>query len=191
VTVLFSDIRGFTTLSETATPQHIVNLLNRYFDRQVEIIFKHHGTLDKFIGDCIMAFWGAPFDDPQQTQHALAAALEMQDALIAFNQELRAEDSLAVGFDIGIGIHVGPAVIGFIGAQRKLDYTAIGDTVNLASRVEGLTKDVARILVTREVKDACEGSKGSNAWIFELCGTFDVKGRSAQVELYSPSRKNP
>jgi adenylate cyclase len=186
VTVLFSDIRGFTTLSESHAPQHIVNLLNRYFDRQVEIIFKNHGTLDKFIGDCIMAFWGAPFDDPNQTQHALAAALDMQDALIAFNQELRAEDPQSIEFDIGIGIHTGPAVIGFIGAQRKLDYTAIGDTVNLASRVEGLTKGVSRILVTREVKEACASS---NELKFELCGTFDVKGRTGQVELFALSRK--
>ncbi len=187
VTVLFSDIRGFTTLSETQAPQHIVDLLNRYFDRQVEIIFKHRGTLDKFIGDCIMAFWGAPFDDPKQTEHAIAAALDMQDALIAFNQELKAENARAMEFDIGIGIHVGPAVIGFIGAQRKLDYTAIGDTVNLASRVEGLTKGVARILVTSDVKEACAES---SEFSFELCGTFAVKGRVAQVELYAPKRKN-
>ena len=186
VTVLFSDIRGFTTLSESHAPQQIVNLLNRYFDRQVDIIFKHHGTLDKFIGDCIMAFWGAPFDDPEQTQHALTAALDMQDALIAFNLELREEDPGSIGFDIGIGVHVGPAVIGFIGAQRKLDYTAIGDTVNLASRVEGLTKGVSRILVTREVREACASN---NEFVFDLCGTFDVKGRTAQVELYALSRK--
>jgi len=186
VTVLFSDIRGFTSMSETQPPQHIVNLLNRYFDKQVEIIFSHRGTLDKFIGDCIMAFWGAPFDDPEQTVHALSAALDMQDALYEFNKNLKEENPDAIEFEIGIGIHCGPAVIGFIGAQRKLDYTAIGDTVNLASRVEGLTKGVSRILVTNDVVNACGDS---SEFKFELCGMFDVKGRHAQVQLYAPSRR--
>jgi adenylate cyclase len=183
ITVLFSDIRGFTTLSETRTPHEVVTLLNRYFERQVEVVFRHGGTLDKFIGDCIMAFWGAPVDDPEHAQHAVAAALEMQEVLLSFKKELEAEGSTVLDFDVGIGVHTGPAVVGFIGAQRKLDYTAIGDTVNLASRVEGLTKGIARVLVTQDTMLACQSS---NQFSFESRGGFPVKGRAAAVELYEP-----
>lgn len=186
ITVLFSDIRGFTSLSETKTPDEVVKLLNRYFEHQVEVVWRHGGTLDKFIGDCIMAFWGAPVDDPQHASRAVAAAMEMQENLLAFRQELAAEGSDLSDFDVGIGVHTGAAVVGFIGAKRKLDYTAIGDTVNLASRVEGLTKGIARVLVTKETMQAC-----SNADLtFSLRGLFAVKGRAAEVELYEPQRKN-
>ena len=185
ITVLFSDIRGFTTLSEKHPPQQVVALLNRYFERQVEVIFRHGGTLDKFIGDCIMAFWGAPIGDVSHAQHAVAAALEMQEVLEDFQRELRAENSDMVDFDVGIGVHSGTAVVGFIGAKRKLDYTAIGDTVNLASRVEGLTKGIARVLVSRETVAACADMSGVE---FGLSGAFPVKGRNAQVELYEPKK---
>jgi adenylate cyclase len=147
-------------------------------------VFRHGGTLDKFIGDCIMAFWGAPLEDPEHASRAVAAALEMEQNLLAFKAELAAEGSDVADFDVGIGVHSGPAVVGFIGAQRKLDYTAIGDTVNLASRVEGLTKGVARILVTRETMEACKSSAGVD---FAARGAFPVKGRTAEVELYEPT----
>jgi adenylate cyclase len=186
VTVLFSDIRGFTSLSETRPPHEVVALLNRYFERQVDVIFRHGGTLDKFIGDCIMAFWGAPIEDGRHAHRAIAAALEMQDALLAFKKELAAEGWNAGDFDIGIGVHSGPAVVGFIGAQRKLDYTAIGDTVNLASRVEGMTRGMARILVTRETMVACQPADDV---AFEPKGAHSVKGRAAVVELFEPIRK--
>jgi adenylate cyclase len=186
VTVLFSDIRNFTALSEARPPHEVVALLNRYFDRQVEVVFRHGGTLDKFIGDCIMAFWGAPLDDPEHASHAVAAALEMQQTLLEFKNELAAEGSEVADFDVGIGVHSGPAVVGFIGAQRKLDYTVIGDTVNLASRVEGLTKGVARILITRETMLACQPSGTMN---FAAHGAFSVKGRTAEVELFEPMGK--
>jgi adenylate cyclase len=188
ISVLFSDIRGFTTLSEMHAPQKVVDLLNRYFDRQVEVVFRHGGTLDKFIGDCIMAFWGAPIDDPEHAKRAVAAAMEMQEVVLEFQKELLAENSDFYEIDVGIGVHSGPAVVGFIGARRKLDYTAIGDTVNLASRVEGLTKGVARVLVSNETMLACGESEDFS---FELRGAFGVKGRTAEVELYEPKRKNP
>ncbi len=186
ISILFSDIRGFTTLSESHPPHEVVALLNRHFERQVEVVFRHGGTLDKFIGDCIMAFWGAPVDDANHARHAVAAAMEMQDALIAFRQELVAEGSDVADMDVGIGVHSGPAVVGFIGAKRKVDYTAIGDNVNLASRVEGLTKGVARVLVTRDTVFACGEW---DAFSFEPHGAFAVKGRAAEVELYEPKRK--
>ena len=144
----------------------------------------------------VMALFGAPVDDPQHAARAVAAALEMQDVLLAFKQELAAEGAEVADFDVGIGVHSGPAVVGFIGAQKKLDYTAIGDTVNLASRVEGLTKGVARVLVTRETMQACATADGISGGIpdsvhFVPRGAFAVKGRAAEVELYEPVRKLP
>jgi len=179
MSILFSDIRGFTTLSETRPPQEIVALLNRYFSRQVAVVFRHGGTLDKFIGDCIMAFWGAPLDDARHAEHAVAAALEMERVLIDFKREL---GEAGRDFDVGIGIHSGAAVVGLIGAERKLDYTAIGDSVNLASRIEGLTKDAhCRILVSRETVAACH-----NSFEFTSRGSYKVKGRTQEVELFEP-----
>jgi adenylate cyclase len=183
VTLLFSDIRGFTTLSETRSPEEVIALLNRYFTLQVDVVFSHGGSLDKFIGDCIMAMWGAPLDQPDHARRAVACALDMADALQAFKRELGAEQS---DFDVGIGLHSGPAVVGLMGSQkRRLEYTAIGDTVNLASRIEGLTKDARRrILVSRDTMQGCGG-----AFEFVSCGTFAVKGRAQPVELFEPRRK--
>ncbi len=181
ITILFSDIRGFTTLSEKRTPEQVVELLNRYFSLQVEVVFRHGGSLDKFIGDCIMAFWGAPLDDSDHAKHAVEAALEMGEVLQQFKKELGEEDAT---FDVGIGIHSGPAVVGLIGSEQRREYTAIGDTVNLGSRIEGLTKGVSRILVSRETMQAC-----GDAFEFQSFGSFKVKGREQEVELFAPSRK--
>jgi adenylate cyclase len=181
ITILFSDIRGFTTLSEKSTPQEIVSILNRYFSQQVDVIFRHGGSLDKFIGDAIMAFWGAPLDDPDHARHAVAAALDMADVLERFRQTLGEGHA---GFDIGIGIHSGPAVVGLIGSDQRREYTAIGDTVNLGSRIEGLTKGVSRILVSRDTMALC-----GDAYDFEPHGSFKVKGREEEVELFAPKRK--
>ena len=178
ITIMFSDIRGFTTLSEKRTPQQVVDLLNRYFTLQVEVVFRHGGSLDKFIGDCIMAFWGAPLDDPDHARHAVEAALEMGEVLQRFKRELGEEDS---SFDVGIGIHTGPAVVGLIGSEQRREYTAIGDTVNLGSRIEGLTKGVSRILVSRATMEAC-----GDALEFKAFGSFKVKGREQEVELFAP-----
>lgn len=180
VTVLFSDIRGFTTLSERKTPQEIVDLLNRYFSIQVEIIFRHQGTLDKYIGDAIMAFWGAPTEQPDHARRALLAARDMEQALLKFKQELGEEGRL---FDIGIGLHSGEAVVGFIGSpEHRQDYTVIGDTVNTASRIEGATKGRARILVSDATRQAvgavCE---------FRDHGTVKLKGKEEAMHLYEPT----
>jgi len=182
VTLLFSDIRGFTTLSETRKPEEVIALLNRYFSLQVDVVFRHGGSLDKFIGDCIMAIWGAPLDDPDHARRAVACALDMADTLAAFKRELGAENT---DFDVGIGLHSGSAVVGLMGSQKRLEYTAIGDTVNLASRIEGLTKDAKRrILVSRDTAERC-----GDAFDFISCGTFPVKGRAQPVELFEPRRK--
>jgi adenylate cyclase len=182
ITVLFSDIRGFTSLSETRTPEQIVDLLNRYFTLQVEVIFRYNGTIDKFIGDCIMAFWGAPLDNTQHALDAVKAAVEMSEVLEKFKLEL---GDLSADFDVGIGLHSGKAVVGSIGSSERKEFTAIGDTVNLASRIEGMTKGVSRILVSKETMLLC-----GDALDFEAFGSYKVKGREQEVELFAPiSRK--
>jgi len=182
VTLLFSDIRGFTTLSETRKPEEVVALLNRYFSLQVDVVFHHGGSLDKFIGDCIMAIWGAPLDDPEHARRAVACALDMADTLQAFKRELGAEHT---DFDVGIGLHSGAAVVGLMGSQKRLEYTAIGDTVNLASRIEGLTKDAKRrILVSRDTMELC----GSD-FDFVPADSYKVKRRAQEIELFEPKRK--
>jgi adenylate cyclase len=178
ISVLFSDIRGFTHFSETRPPAEVVAMLNRYFSRQVEVVFRHGGTIDKFIGDAIMAFWGAPVADPDHAKNAVAAALEMARVADEFAAELAAQGA---PFGIGVGIHSGSAVVGFIGSENRLDYTAIGDTVNLASRIEGATKGVATVLVSDATRRLC-----GDAFSFEARGTFKVKGRDAEVDLFEP-----
>lgn len=185
ITILFSDIRGFTTLSETRSPEQVVDLLNRYFTRQVEVIYRHGGTLDKFIGDAVMAFWNAPTESPDHARRAVHAALDMLVALDDFKREL-AERGEGLGeFDIGIGLHTGPAVVGFLGSDSRMEYTAIGDTVNLGSRIEGTTKGVARVLVSNSTRDACAGAAELR---FTHRGQFKVKGREQPVDLYEPER---
>jgi len=187
ISVLFSDIRGFTTLSEKQPAPVIMSLLNQYFSQQVACIFRQQGTLDKFIGDAIMAFWGAPLADAAHARHAVAAALEMSDELERFVQAQGLQN-----FDIGIGIHTGPAVVGMLGSAQRYEYTAIGDTVNLASRMEGLTKGVARVLVSQATRDACLAGAhqaGHEAFDFIARGEYKVKGRDEPVVVYEPKRR--
>jgi len=134
ITVLFADIRGFTALSEHEKPEKVVSLLNRYFSAMSDIIFDHGGTLDKYIGDGLMALFGAPSASPTDAMNAVKAAVAMQKRLQPLNAEL-AVDGFAEVF-MGIGLHTGEATIGYIGTEKRSEYTAIGDTVNLASRLE-------------------------------------------------------
>ncbi len=180
ISILFSDIRGFTTMSEKASAAEIMSLLNAYFTRQVGVIFKNHGTLDKFIGDAIMAFWGAPLADERHAINAVNAALDMVDTLEQFRTEHNLPD-----FDVGIGIHSGPAVVGMLGCDQRLEYTAIGDTVNLGSRLEGVTKGIARILVSQSTRDLC-----GEYFDFISHGSCKVKGREEPVNIYEPQRKS-
>lgn len=134
VTVLFADIRGFTGLSERAKPERILQLLNRYFSEMSEIIFAHGGTLDKYIGDGLMALFGAPLPAPEDAANAVETAVAMQQRLEILNETLVAD-----GFeplDVGIGLHTGEAIVGYVGCEKRSEYTAIGDTVNLAARLE-------------------------------------------------------
>ncbi|MGL4316706.1 MAG: CHASE2 domain-containing protein [Pseudomonas sp.] len=180
LTVLFSDIRNFTTMSERRSAQEIMQILENYFAGQVDVLFKHRATLDKFIGDAIMAFWGAPQDNPNQAVDAVNAALEMIDNVERYRRDFNHPD-----FDIGIGLHTGPAVVGMVGTSKRYDYTAIGDTVNLASRIEGLTKGRARLLVSAATMQAC-----GEHFDFIAHGDFQVKGRDEAVTLFEPRRKS-
>jgi adenylate cyclase len=138
ITVLFADIRGFTRISEHAKPERVVHLLNRYFSQMTDIIFSYGGTLDKYIGDGLMALFGAPTATPEDASNALNAAVDMQRRIIEINKELLTEGFQEIG--VGIGLHTGEATVGYIGSDRRSEYTAIGDTVNLASRLESNAK---------------------------------------------------
>jgi adenylate cyclase len=133
-----------------------------------------------------MAFWGAPLDDPDHARNAVACALDMVDNLLAFKEELGGRGET---FDVGIGLHSGPAVVGLIGSEKRREYTSIGDTVNLASRIEGLTKDAQRrVLVSRDTMERCQRSDPC-PFDFTFVGSYKVKGRAQEVELFEPLRK--
>ena len=185
ISVLFTDIRGFTTLSENSPPEQVVKLLNAYFTLQSEAVFAQEGTLDKYIGDAIMAFWGAPERQPDHALRAVAAALEMSVRLERFREQ---SGPLGSQLEIGVGVHSGPAMVGFIGAENRQEYTAIGDTVNLASRIEGQTKDICRVLISEDTKRLCEATVDC-PYDFVDRGSFQVKGRQQPVRLFEPKEK--
>jgi adenylate cyclase len=150
VVVLFSDIRGFTAIAESLPPMQMANQLNEYFSAMVECVFRHGGALDKFIGDALMAYWGAPEARDDDTARALAAAFDMQASLAALNARWRAEDRPELR--AGIGIHRGEAFVGNIGSPRRLEFTLIGDTVNTANRLCDLAEG-GEVLVSDAVVD--------------------------------------
>ena len=178
ITVLFCDIRGFSTMSEKLPPEKVVRLLNDYFESMVEVVFRNNGTLDKFIGDGMMVLFGAPEDDPYQEEHAMKTAIEMQEELHRLAEKWAPE---GVAIRSGVGINSGPAVVGNIGSSRRMDYTAIGDTVNLASRLESATKELGvGILVSEYTYIALKGS-----FQFKEMGSIHVKGRTDPVLTYT------
>jgi adenylate cyclase len=186
VTVLFSDIRGFTTLSATLPPVEVVRLLNEYYGRMVEQVFRHGGTLDKFLGDGFMAYFGAPLPDPDHALAAVQCARAMLDELGRLNQT-RAQRQEAP-LEIGIGVHTGEAVVGDIGSpEHRLDYTAIGDTVNVASRMVGLTKSAGVPLLVSAATRARVGDRlGWRA--FE---PLPVRGKSEPLSTFAPVDRAP
>jgi len=190
MTVLFSDIRGFTAVSEHAQPEAIVGMLNEYFTRMVEIVFAHHGTLDKFVGDMVMALFGAPLDDARHADHAVEAALDMVDALKVLNARWQAEGRPAL--DIGIGINTGPMIAGNIGSNAIMSYTVIGDAVNLGSHLESLNKQYGtRIIISeatrKQLSCACDIRPLGDVVVkgkTEPVAIFAVAGRSVQQEAH-------
>jgi adenylate cyclase len=180
LTVLFSDIRGFTTMSETTPPEKIVEMLNIHFSVMADIILKHNGTIDKYIGDAIMAFWGAPVKRDDHAEQSVLAAQEMLEGLKEVNKTLK-DRGFSLEVKIGIGINTGVATIGEIGSEKKKNYTIVGDTVNLASRLESITKEYKTPLIFSEytyekIKNRING---------KLLGNVKVKGRGQPVDIYT------
>jgi adenylate cyclase len=184
MTVLFSDIRGFTTVSERGQPEDIVALLNEYFTGMVELVFANKGTLDKFVGDMVMALFGAPLDDPQHADHAVEAALDMVEALAALNARWQAEGRPEL--DIGIGINTGPMIAGNIGSDAIMSYTVIGDAVNLGSRLESLNKQYGtRIIISQATRERL-----SRPYRVRSLGDVVVKGKTQPVAIFEVLGRN-
>ncbi|MEO5970676.1 MAG: adenylate/guanylate cyclase domain-containing protein, partial [Bdellovibrionia bacterium] len=180
LSVLFSDIRGFTSLSEKLNPQDLVSLLNEYLGCMTDVIFGEMGTLDKFIGDAIMAFWGAPIASADHAVRSLRCAIKMKAALGQLN--LKWSSQGIHNLNIGIGINTGDVIVGNIGSEKRLDYTVIGDNVNLASRLESITKQYGLMIIVGERTE--ELVRGSY-----ICRPIDfvaVKGKEHCVKIYEP-----
>ena len=179
ITVLFSDIRGFTPMAEGMRPEEVVELLSEFFAHMVDVILRHQGTIDKFLGDGMMVIFGAPADDPNQEEHAVRAALEMQSELARLTAVWQGQGRRS--FRMGIGINSGPAVVGNIGSEEHMEYTAIGDTVNLASRLETASKDLgADIVVSEQTQSAVRPQ-----FQWRPLGEVLVRGRTESVRAYT------
>ena len=178
IAVLFVDVRGFTPMSELLKPEQVVEILNRYLTLISDCILKNGGTLDKFVGDAAMAFWGAPLPQKDYVMHAARAAMDMVEGSRALSEELVRQYGRTVSF--GIGIHLGEAVVGNIGSPRRMDYTAIGDTVNTAARLEANAPG-GTVYISRSVADALEGRIA----VTSLGGTVRLKGKKEGFEVLS------
>ncbi len=185
LSVLFADIRSFTTISERLTPDALVNSLNRYFSVMVDIIMNRDGIIDKYIGDAIMAFFGAPVKHDNDALQSVLAGISMIEALDAFNEEQTQNGKPE--FRIGVGINYGVVTVGNIGTERKMDYTVIGDTVNVASRLEGLTKVYHQnILISESVQKEITDRVAAR-----LVDTVAVKGKTQGQRIYAVAGSNP
>ncbi len=184
LTVLFSDIRGFTTMSEKMKPEEIVAILNEYLTEMVKVVFKYDGTLDKFIGDAVMAFWGAPIP---QNDHALRGVLCARDMILELRrlrqkwQEMGAQYTI----NIGIGVNTGDMVVGNMGSQERMDYTVIGDNVNLGARLESLNKEYGtEIIISEYTYNVIKGTTDSLPFETKYLGEVKVKGKAKPVKVY-------
>jgi adenylate cyclase len=179
ITVLFCDIRGFTPMAEGMRPEEVVELLSEFFGQMVDVILRNQGTIDKFLGDGMMVIFGAPADDPNQEEHAVQAALEMQREMARLAAAWEAQGRRS--FKMGIGINSGPAVVGNIGSHEHMEYTAIGDTVNLAARLETASKELsAEIVVSEHTQSAVRP-----LFQWRPLGEVAVKGRAETVRAYA------
>ena len=176
ITVLFADIRGFTAISENANPEKIVGLLNRFFSAMTEIIFAGGGTLNKYTGDGLMAIFGAPTATPKDAENALKTAVAMQQRITTLNRELESQGFVQIA--VGIGLHTGEATVGYIGSEQRSEYTAIGDTVNLASRLESNAKG-GQILISEATAEG-----GGNSFSLVSQKPLTVKNRLQPISLF-------
>ena len=187
LTILFCDVRGFTTISEILKddPERLVALMNRVLTRLSEVVLSTGGTIDKYIGDCVMAFWNAPLEDPDHARHAAEAALKMLAAMETLNAELANEsagpEAKLPKIDVGIGINTGICIVGNMGSETRFDYSAIGDAVNLASRLESMCKTYGRQIVISEATQA----RIAPWFETEELDRTTVRGRSEAVTLYT------
>jgi adenylate cyclase len=178
MSVLFADIRGFTTFTERGQPEEVVSQLNEYFTRMVDVVFAHRGTVDKFVGDMVMALFGAPLADPDHADHAVEAALGMLDALKDQNARWAAEGRPPL--EIGVGVNSGDMVAGIIGSDTVMSYTVIGDAVNLGSRLESLNKEYGtRLIVSEGTRARLKGR-----YDMKPLGAVTVKGKSEPVNIF-------
>src|SRR5262249_11617183 len=181
VTILFSDLRGFTALSERLSGPEVVALLNEVDEELVEAVFEHGGTLDKYLGDGIMAYFGAPITTPDHAARGVRCAVAMQRRLEGLNARRAARDQPPL--HIGVGVHTATAVVGDVGARRRREYTAIGDAGNVAARVQQATKsEGVPILVSGETARRAAAAMG-----FALAGRLDLPGRVEPLEGYVPA----
>src|SRR5213593_573089 len=179
VTVLFSDIRGFTSLSEQLQPEQVEEMLREYLTEMTEIVYKHKGVVDKYIGDCVMALYNAPFDDPAHAFKAVLTALELQERTRTVSK--RWEDKLGIAIRTGVGINTGESVVGTLGSRQLLQYTAIGDAINLGARLESLTKDYKANIIISETTYALV----RNQFVTKELGEVTVKGKTQPVKIYA------
>ena len=189
VTVLFCDIRGFTALSEKLEPEEVAAMLREYLTEMTEVIFKHGGTVDKYMGDCVMALYNVPFEDPDHVMNAMQTALELQERTLQVSA--RWEARLGAVIRSGIGINTGEAVVGTMGSRQRLEYTAIGDTINLGSRLESLTKEYGvAIIISEFTQQRLQGG-----FLTRELGQVTVRGKTQPVKIYgvlpADIRKHP
>jgi adenylate cyclase len=177
VTVLYADIRGFTTMSEKMDAREIVAMLREFFSNMSAVILDCNGTVDKYIGDCIMALFGAPIQSSQSVRDGLEAAIYMQRKMRETNETRLKRNSAPI--QIGIGLHWGRAVVGNIGSGDRVQYTAIGDTVNVAARLTSKAAP-AQIIVSADVRDALPEYSG-----FDALGEVELKGRAGKLNIFS------
>jgi class 3 adenylate cyclase/HAMP domain-containing protein len=182
LSVLFSDIRGFTTISENLRPRELVENLNRYFNVMVDVITAKDGIIDKYEGDAIMAFFGAPVENEKVGLQSVVAGLEMLEGLAEFNRKQK--ENKNPEFQIGIGINFGEVILGNMGTEKKMDYTVMGDNVNLASRLEGLTKQYHQSLIISESLQGKVKDVVPCRWLDLVA----VKGRTKGVKIYGAKR---
>jgi adenylate cyclase len=180
VTMMFTDLQGFTTLSEQLGAEQVAQILNEHFTRATAIVKRHGGTVNRFIGDAVMAMWGAPLDDPEQAAHALRAACDMQQDLVALRADLTARGLPPI--HMRIGVHSCIAVVGNLGSADRFDYTAIGDGVNLAARLEGVNK----LYRTGILASADTVEKARGAVPMRVVDRVIVKGKTQPVEIFTP-----